>query len=130
MTAGLPGTGIGGLFYFVLVLLMPVREAVRVVQGRSSVARWKTIALHWLLLAGIIKALFGFSWLVQGGFGMLTRLELIGPYLEQQAANATAVSSGFALLFTLGLLATVTGTAAALRYIVGVRRTPVATVKA
>jgi hypothetical protein len=34
MTAGLPGTGIGGLFYLVSALLMPFVTLVRAVRGR------------------------------------------------------------------------------------------------
>jgi hypothetical protein len=34
MTAGLPGTGIGGLFYLVCALLMPFVTLVRAVRGR------------------------------------------------------------------------------------------------
>jgi hypothetical protein len=36
VTAGLPGTGIGGLFYLLCALLMPVREAYKYVSSGGS----------------------------------------------------------------------------------------------
>ena len=42
--AGLPGTGLGGLFYVVLAIAMPVVELVATVRGRSSPARWRFVA--------------------------------------------------------------------------------------
>lgn len=44
MNAGLPGTGLGGLFYVVLGLAMPLVEGYRTLQGRSSPARWRQVS--------------------------------------------------------------------------------------
>ncbi|MGH7731754.1 MAG: hypothetical protein ACRENJ_10960 [Candidatus Eiseniibacteriota bacterium] len=52
MIVGLPGTGIGGLFYLVAALLMPVSECGRWLRHRSSPARWKLIAQTWIVLGG------------------------------------------------------------------------------
>lgn len=40
MSAGLPGCGLGGLFFVLCALLGPARELVRTVQGRSSAEAW------------------------------------------------------------------------------------------
>jgi len=43
MTAGLPGTGIGGVFYLLSALFMPFVELIYTIQGKSSLARWRTV---------------------------------------------------------------------------------------
>lgn len=64
MTVGLPGTGIGGLYYFVLVLLMPFCEAYLTLRGRSSVERWKQVGGYWCILLAILGVLWAESWLL------------------------------------------------------------------
>jgi len=55
--AGLPGTGIGGLFYLLLALWMPVGELWRTVRGRSSRERWRLVGTQFALACAIIAAL-------------------------------------------------------------------------
>lgn len=57
MTAGLPGTGLGGLFYLVLSLLMPLRELYLTTRGRSSRARWRIVSTQLAIALGIIAAM-------------------------------------------------------------------------
>lgn len=59
MVNGLPGTGIGGLFYLLLAALMPVREGVRALGGKSRAAHWRFIALQWGLILSVLVALWG-----------------------------------------------------------------------
>jgi hypothetical protein len=54
MIAGLPITGIGGVFYLLLALWMPVVELWRLGQGKSSVEAWKTIARQLIIQAGVL----------------------------------------------------------------------------
>jgi hypothetical protein len=54
MFAGLPGIGVGTLFYILMAFWMPVRELPRVIQGTSSVATWKMILRQLFYAAGII----------------------------------------------------------------------------
>jgi hypothetical protein len=54
--AGLPGTGLGGLFYVVLALWMPVAELRETLQGRSSRARWRDVRSQFALACGIVAA--------------------------------------------------------------------------
>jgi hypothetical protein len=56
MNAGLPGTGLGGLFYVLLALWMPVAELYATLRGRSSVARWRLVLRQLLLACGIVLA--------------------------------------------------------------------------
>ena len=63
MGAGIPGTGMATLFYLVWAVLMPVRELVLTLQGRSSWARWRLVLRHVLLalaMGGSAVATFRF----------------------------------------------------------------------
>jgi uncharacterized membrane protein len=46
MLVGIPGAGIGGLFYLFAALLMPFIELVQTARGRSSKTRWHEVALQ------------------------------------------------------------------------------------
>ena len=54
--AGLPGTGLGGLFYLVLAIWMPVAELYQTFRGRSSRARWRRVGQQFALACGIIAS--------------------------------------------------------------------------
>ena len=54
MFAGIPATGIGGIFYLALVLFMPFKEIWRAMKGESSVERWMFIASRWGLFAIVV----------------------------------------------------------------------------
>ena len=64
MTAGLPGTGIGGIFYFLLAICMPLCEVFRTLQKRTSFGRWAFIALQLAFVFGIIATMWGEVWLL------------------------------------------------------------------
>jgi hypothetical protein len=59
MTAGLPGTGIGGLFYILLCVLMPFFHVFRMFKGDHKPHHLKTALLSILIAAGILLALYG-----------------------------------------------------------------------
>ena len=54
MFAGLPGIGVGTLFYVLMAFWMPVRELPRVVQGKSSIETWRLILRQMFYAVGII----------------------------------------------------------------------------
>jgi hypothetical protein len=54
MFAGLPGIGVGTLFYVLMAFWMPVRELPRVIQGTSSLATWKIIVRQIFYAVSII----------------------------------------------------------------------------
>lgn len=56
MFAGLPGIGVGTLFYILAALLMPVTEIARLIRGTSSLARWRRIIVQWWYSAGVIMS--------------------------------------------------------------------------
>ena len=63
MTVGLPGVGLGGIFYLVSAALMPVRELVRAVR-RDRPARWPLVWRQSAMVAGILGALWLTGWLL------------------------------------------------------------------
>ena len=61
MTAGVPGTGIGGLFYLVAGLLLPFRKLFPKV-GRGG-ERWRSTRLGFLAL-GVLLGIVATGWLL------------------------------------------------------------------
>ena len=62
MTAGVPGTGIGGLFYLMAALLLPVRGLLlRMRGGRVS---WRMVAKLLLLAIGVFLSIWATWWLL------------------------------------------------------------------
>ena len=55
--AGLPGTGIGGLFYILLALAMPVIAISRALRGRPGPHRWSQVLTQFALACGILAAI-------------------------------------------------------------------------
>ena len=64
MTPGIPGTGIGGLFYLLSTAALPVREAYRRLRHGVAAARWRVIALQQVLAAGILAGMWTTGWLL------------------------------------------------------------------
>ena len=65
MFAGLPGTGLGALFYALLVCWMPFRELWLLARGRSSHGRWVLVACQAGLVLGIVAALWAEAWAIK-----------------------------------------------------------------
>jgi hypothetical protein len=62
MTVGIPGAGIGGLFYLIAALLLPVRSLIRRLSGiRVS---WKEIVRQVGLALGILLGIWATGWLL------------------------------------------------------------------
>jgi hypothetical protein len=59
MTVGLPGTGIGGLFYILLSGFMPFLHLFRMMRGTHKLHHLKTWILSIFLSVGIILSLYG-----------------------------------------------------------------------
>ncbi len=64
MAAGMPGTGLGGIFYLLLVALMPLRELARALAGRSTRAGWRAVGIMVALGGSILLALGAEAWLI------------------------------------------------------------------
>lgn len=90
MVVGLPGTGIGGLFYLFMAFWMPFHELYRLARGRSSIERWRFIAINWLVVGGILACLW-VTMLVMKSVLILTGLDKPRGVLEH-----TGLVSGLA----------------------------------
>ncbi len=112
MIVGLPGTGIGGLFYLGMALFMPVWELLQVLRGRSTLARWRFIGLNLLLVAGVLACLWLFMWGVKSLL-VFTGLDLSSGLLGASrngaaiARDTTAFFAGAAWASAMSLAALV-----------------------
>jgi hypothetical protein len=95
MTVGIPGAGLGGLFFVVCALLTIPVELVRTVLGRSSRARWRRAVQHTALAVSIVAVLGATYWV----------LHLMLP-MGRTGTSFSAIRLG-PLLMTLVLIAVV-----------------------
>ena len=103
MTAGVPGTGIGGLFYLVAALLLPLRGLMLRIRGAR--VPWPTLFRQMRLAVGVFLGIWATGWLL--GF-------IVGPVAVRVAGRAEMLKWGFrsvvrwsALLAGLGALGVV-----------------------
>jgi len=94
MNVGLPGTGLGGLFYFFSVILMFLIEIYLTLRGRSNFKRWRFVSKNLALMACMVGVLYGALWLV--------RL-----FLGASGATVNSQAHSYNLLFTNSMLITV-----------------------
>ena len=104
MNPGLPGTGIGGLFYILSALWMPICEARRRRQGDAA-GRGTLVARQFAIAVGVVAAMTGVFWLLDAVL-MLDRVATNAAGREHVMWSIRAS----ALLVTSGMLAAVLGT--------------------
>lgn len=63
---GLPGTGLGGLFYALLILWIGIREGWRTLSGRGDRRRWQRLGGLLSMLGGMLLALWLWSLVLAG----------------------------------------------------------------
>lgn len=105
MNVGLPGVGLGGLFYLLSALLMPVHALVQRARGVTS--RRAALVLRQMTLAvGIAGALWLTGWLLGLVLGGVPQTAIAGlrPIPTSAAHNVLRVST---LVLSLSLLAIV-----------------------
>lgn len=68
MNVGLPGAGIGGLFYLASTLLLPARSLMRRLRGQSDAVSLRQHLHHVSIAIGIMAGLWTAGWLL--GFVM------------------------------------------------------------
>lgn len=122
MTAGLPGAGIGGIFYLASALLMPVRELWGFARDPRAPRRWGLALRQAALATGILAALWATGWLLALVLPETVRApEAGGAGVVAGAVSRNAIRVS-ALVFSLGTLALVLGVVQAARVLV--RRPP------
>src|SRR3954465_14861198 len=72
MTAGLPGVGIGGLFYPLCALLMPFPGLGRTFAGRSSRERWRSVLTQFVMALAMVATVTAVIWGVRVLFAPTT----------------------------------------------------------
>ena len=105
MNAGLPGTGIGGIFYLASALAMPLREAYRRVRGRSpGRGNWRVVAAQLAIAGGILAAMWVTGWLL--GHALAAARPIAGLGTSLPSGNVLRIASVALALGTLaGVLA-------------------------
>ena len=123
MTAGLPGVGIGGLFYLASALLMPFRSLVATLTGRE--ARWPVALRQALIALATIAATWAtlhvVGWLISAISPALVAGTVLGGAGGVPVRNALRTA---ALLGSIGTLALVLAAVQTLRLMLTPRPTP------
>ncbi|MGH7675948.1 MAG: hypothetical protein ACREMV_11820, partial [Gemmatimonadales bacterium] len=122
MTVGMPGTGIGGLFYVAGALCMPLREAVGAIWRRARPRQLGLALRQGAIAVGGVAGIWAAGWLA----GVLLRAsvarhagaggasaETLSHAIPQWGALAITVATLVALLVAVQLLRLVLGRASA-----------------
>ena len=104
MFAGLPGIGVGTLFYILAALWMPFHELARVVRGTSSGARWRRIGMQWLYAFSIMVSVFFADRLMLLALGEYTPGSVGPAHLLHGELGARAPQSVLAAPMTASLI--------------------------
>ena len=104
MVAGIPGTGIGGLYYLMLTFMMPIKEAYVTCQGRSSIRRWLHIAFQWFNAIGIVASIWATGWLLGLVF---MKAKAFGYHVPEVSGQFTRMWSLASACLALSILGTV-----------------------
>jgi hypothetical protein len=106
MFAGLPGIGVGTLFYVLMAFWMPIREIERVVRGQSSLARWKSIARQMFYASAIVATVMFAErvllWLVAESPQPFSPAALVHHELGSRAGESILAAPIVASLLLLG----------------------------
>ena len=105
MTVGLPGAGIGGLFYLASTILLPLRSLLRRWRGHADTVAWRHHAHHLMMATGIVGGLWLTGWLL----AFIVPHEMLMPAASLRAgsAPATTVLSLATLSVAVGTLVTI-----------------------
>lgn len=106
-SAGLPGTGIGGLFYLLAALFSPVRLLWRRAGTQTGFATWREVVEIAAIALGVIGGIWFAGWLLgvvlAGHPGALSGLSP-RTLASGQAANVLRVAALVAGMATLALV--------------------------
>jgi hypothetical protein len=114
VSAGLPGLGLGGLFFVLLALLAPFVELIRTMRGRSSVAAWRAVGRQLALALTMIAAV---ELTLRVLYALADATGLAGPLSDRSPTVVALRPIGI----TLGLLVCVLAGAKAMQLIATIR---------
>lgn len=125
MSVGIPGAGIGGVFYLLSAVWMPVHE-LRRTRPAGEPRPWALIGRQLVIAGGIVGGIWVMGWLigiaVAAGGGGAVRVSASGVAVGH--APAASVIRAAALAGTLGILGLVLAAVQVLRIAVRLRRLP------
>jgi len=101
VAAGLPGTGVGGMFYLISALATPLWEAYLRVRGRRS-RGWGLVLTQTAIAGAILAAVWGTGWLL--GLALTVSRRILPAAAPPHPGN---LLPAVALLFSVGTLAVV-----------------------
>jgi hypothetical protein len=104
MNVGLPGTGIGGLFYLLLAVLMPLHQLWRTARGRGGVQGWKMAAIQSTVALAILSALWGEGWLIKKGSEWVPTLHRLHGVLAHIGSRGRVLPDNSQLIAVASLL--------------------------
>lgn len=105
MTVGVPGTGIGGLFYILAALLAPIRSLLQ--RHCSSSAERGVLTRLFMLGVGVILGIFATGWLLGFLVGPVARAAAIGGAIGTPRPEIVNVVRWAALFASVLMLAAV-----------------------
>lgn len=103
MTVGIPGAGIGGLFYLASALTLPFRATLRRLRGEP--VAWGPVWRQCGLAIGILIAIWAAGWLIGLWAGPGARILL--PGVGGRLVRTTAALASAAIYTSLATLAAV-----------------------
>ena len=117
MSVGLPGSGIGGVFYLLSAMWMPVHSAQRSVRGKH--VHWRLMARQTVMATLIIAALWGTGAVIDFMLTGATAPESLRAAVGKDAgANLPSIFRAASFAMTFGTLAVVLLTVQVLRFVV------------
>jgi hypothetical protein len=119
VNVGLPGSGIGGLFFVISALVALPIELGRLALGRGSVARLRLAVRHGSIALAMVGVLLATYWLLSAA---VRALRSTSGKAEAEAAGLPHLLPLAPVLATLLVLAMVLTSAFVLRLVAGARR--------
>lgn len=107
MAAGLPGAGIGGLFYLASTIVLPLRSIWRRLAGLPDTTSTRELLLQLGIAGGIVGGIWGAGWLlalvIPAGTvaGVATGSAAAALGARHSVVRAAAIAAGFVTLFAV-----------------------------
>ncbi len=101
MTAGVPGSGIGGSFYLLSALLMPVQETVMILRRKSSKASRKAVCRQVLNAIGVMWGVWMTGWFITKSVSKIS--SVISPGQERIVTAISWINMVYGMLTLLAV---------------------------
>ena len=99
MNVGLPGTGLGGIFYFLCVTAMVAIELLKRLFNKVDQYKWKIARRQFFLIGGILVSMYAVDW-------YLSKILFQVTSLSNHATTKMLVFNGKPLFYSFLVLVT------------------------